>query len=40
MRQGASIDQMTALGTSFAIAQVIIMPLTASICRSASSGSS
>jgi DHA2 family multidrug resistance protein len=30
---GASIDQMTALGTSFAIAQVIIMPLTAFLGR-------
>jgi DHA2 family multidrug resistance protein len=30
---GASIDQMTALGTSFAIAQVIIMPLTAFMGR-------
>ena len=30
---GASIDQMTALGTSFAIAQVIVMPLTAFLGR-------
>jgi DHA2 family multidrug resistance protein len=30
---GASIDQMTALATSFAIAQVVIMPLTAFLGR-------
>ncbi len=30
---GATIDQMTALGTSFAIAQVIVMPLTAFLGR-------
>jgi DHA2 family multidrug resistance protein len=30
---GASIDQMTALGTAFAIAQVIVMPLTAFLGR-------
>jgi DHA2 family multidrug resistance protein len=30
---GATIDQMTALGTAFAIAQVIIMPLTAFLGR-------
>jgi MFS transporter, DHA2 family, multidrug resistance protein len=30
---GASIDQMTALATSFAIAQVIVMPLTAFLGR-------
>lgn len=30
---GASIDQMTALGTSFAIAQVIVMPLTGFLGR-------
>jgi DHA2 family multidrug resistance protein len=30
---GATVDQMTALGTSFAIAQVIVMPLTAFLGR-------
>src|SRR5437867_6517279 len=30
---GASIDQMAALATSFAIAQVIVMPLTAFLGR-------
>ncbi|HEY6866616.1 MAG TPA: DHA2 family efflux MFS transporter permease subunit [Candidatus Eisenbacteria bacterium] len=30
---GATIDQMTALATSFAIAQVIVMPLTAFLAR-------
>ncbi len=30
---GATIDQMTALGTSFAIAQVLVMPLTAFLGR-------
>ncbi|HVP37549.1 MAG TPA: DHA2 family efflux MFS transporter permease subunit [Candidatus Saccharimonadales bacterium] len=30
---GASIDQMTSLATSFAIAQVIVMPLTAFLAR-------